>query len=326
MVFTLHLSEYYAKTPRVIASLCMYGQYGVQLFFVVSAFTLFMSFAQRSHVDQKPIRAFLLRRFFRIAPMYWFALIFYVWAEAVKPGYVITALDVAWDKIAANILFLHGWRRRWMNTIVPGGWSVGVEMSFYLLVPLIYRWITSLNKAIALFFISVVVGTALTIPVGHMLISMARPGDGIQVRWFTYYWLPAEMPVFALGIIMYFILKPMMTGGRPMLPKWMNSRNCLLAAGGLVILLALIDAHAKPFTMNWGHIGFSVAFLLLGLGLAQGAPRLFVSKPLKYLGTISYSTTSRTFSSSSGPAISWLFSITTASPWATPLPSSRTIR
>src|SRR6478609_2922831 len=58
------------------------GQYGVQLFFVASSFTLLLS-AQRHPLSYGP---FLVRRFFRIAPAYYVALCGYWIAVAVRPG------------------------------------------------------------------------------------------------------------------------------------------------------------------------------------------------------------------------------------------------
>src|SRR5207244_3532830 len=54
------------------------GAHGVQLFFMVSAITLASSWDARSESELAPARAFYIRRFFRIAPMFWFAGLLYI--------------------------------------------------------------------------------------------------------------------------------------------------------------------------------------------------------------------------------------------------------
>ncbi len=61
-----------------LKSVCQIGGYGVQLFFVISAFTLFQSLETRSREDRRPWPAFLARRLFRIAPLFWVAILFYL--------------------------------------------------------------------------------------------------------------------------------------------------------------------------------------------------------------------------------------------------------
>ncbi len=124
----------------------MAGMYGVQLFFVVSAFTLFWSLHSRSGSDQKPLHAFYVRRFFRIAPLFWLAAIFYTaqhWASLTTHG----PTTVSPATFIATLFFVHGWNPVSVNTVVPGGWSIGAEFMFYLCIPVLFRYIRSLTGA-----------------------------------------------------------------------------------------------------------------------------------------------------------------------------------
>src|ERR1700737_2086167 len=49
---------------------------------------------------------------------------------------MIVAAVQTW-KVLANVRFAHSWFPGAENSVVGGGWSIGDEMSFYLLVPLI---------------------------------------------------------------------------------------------------------------------------------------------------------------------------------------------
>lgn len=59
------------------------GARGVQLFFVASALTLIMSWQTR----RDGVLAFYARRFFRIAPMFWLGIVFFVWLDGFGPRY-----------------------------------------------------------------------------------------------------------------------------------------------------------------------------------------------------------------------------------------------
>ena len=53
-----------------------YGELGVQLFFIVSGYTMMLTFGGK--VDPAAIRSFYLRRVFRIVPLFWIAIVFYL--------------------------------------------------------------------------------------------------------------------------------------------------------------------------------------------------------------------------------------------------------
>jgi peptidoglycan/LPS O-acetylase OafA/YrhL len=52
------------------------GSRGVQLFFVASAFTLCLSYERRKN-EKNPLLNFFIRRFFRIAPLFYCGFLFY---------------------------------------------------------------------------------------------------------------------------------------------------------------------------------------------------------------------------------------------------------
>jgi peptidoglycan/LPS O-acetylase OafA/YrhL len=87
----------------------------------------------------EPLRTsnFFIRRFFRIAPLYYAAIVFYLVWRTVIGGFVVPPqYDVL--GIASNMLFLHGFYPEANNSIVPGGWSTATEMTFYVCFPLLF--------------------------------------------------------------------------------------------------------------------------------------------------------------------------------------------
>jgi peptidoglycan/LPS O-acetylase OafA/YrhL len=98
------------KLPLHLDWLMSAGRHGVELFFVVSAFTLFRSMHNRVEQEHMPIRRYFLRRFFRIAPVYYFVLIvIYVFVRKGVVGYVDPQNpELSIPDLAAHMLFLNG--------------------------------------------------------------------------------------------------------------------------------------------------------------------------------------------------------------------------
>src|SRR5450756_1522485 len=63
------------------------ARFGVKAFFLTSAATLCLSMAARQRVDRHPISSFFIRRIFRVAPMFWLAIVFYRLFQDVMPAY-----------------------------------------------------------------------------------------------------------------------------------------------------------------------------------------------------------------------------------------------
>lgn len=153
-----------------------YGQYGVQLFFVMSAFTLALSLDRLPSLGRREYGDFMMRRFFRIAPLYYLGILFYAtftflsfrlfhYTPFTQPS------DYSAVKVFANFLFLHGLMPEGNSDVVPGGWSIGCEMLFYTVVPFLFlaarkrRWV--LVWALVLAF-------GLTLALHHLAASSPR--------------------------------------------------------------------------------------------------------------------------------------------------------
>lgn len=113
------------------------GARGVQLFYVLSAFTLFNSSYRRFKNESHPKRNFYLRRGFRILPLWIIVVALFCYLD--NKSFWVGGL---------NATFLFGFLRfnRGLE-VVPGGWSLFVEETFYLMLPVIFGEITTLRKA-----------------------------------------------------------------------------------------------------------------------------------------------------------------------------------
>jgi len=133
MVAGAHLTLH---DPRLSAGfLSFYGltKIALELFFALSGFLMLYTWDARAQ-KKASYRGFYVRRFFRIMPLWWLVISFYVWWRGF-------GLDV-W---ALNVTFLFGFVS-FVPRFIPLAlsWSLFVEEVFYLIFPLLLnagrRW------------------------------------------------------------------------------------------------------------------------------------------------------------------------------------------
>ena len=84
-VIILHSLGNYVENKDIFGLLVNKGKYGVQLFFIASAFTLFLSYNNRALKENNVNINFFIRRFFRIAPIYYCGIIFFYFLNGMNP-------------------------------------------------------------------------------------------------------------------------------------------------------------------------------------------------------------------------------------------------
>lgn len=211
LVMFVHTSQLVPGIGEVARKLMGLGQFGVQLFFVVSAYTLCMSFERRSG-ERNSVSAFFIRRFFRIAPLYYMGIVIYFVVRYLDSHYSATALfgvgSYTLKNIMANVFFVHGFVPDANNTIVPGGWSIGTEMAFYLIFPMLFPVVKKVVKHrdikfLALLLISVLlVNLILQREVLNRIFNTPFVNNG-----FLYFNIINQLPVFLVGMGAYFYFK-----------------------------------------------------------------------------------------------------------------------
>ena len=138
-VIAVHSQQQIPTLFQLTSSIFNYGQLGVQLFFVASALTLCLSMTERK--EATPAN-FYIRRFFRIAPLYYFGIILYFLWRISKEYYKTNEINIPSEYsvigVIENLLFLHGFHPKNFNFVVPGGWSIATEMAFYAIFPILF--------------------------------------------------------------------------------------------------------------------------------------------------------------------------------------------
>lgn len=247
--YTTRFVELYGTVGR--PSLAVpYGHFGVNLFFVISGFVIFMTLER----TRRPMD-FVVSRFSRLFPAYWVsvAVTFAVVSWAGLPGKEVTGLQAL-----GNGLMLHGILG--IPHVDGVYWTLQVELFFYAWMLLLF--VTgSLGK----------VHAALLVFIGvRLLYHVAAVGFGVDLPWRVSQVLIASyIPWFALGVCVY------QAARAQSLPP-----AVLLTGGVAVTCLAIVD--------GWVIGLLALVFAALVWAAASGRARWLGNPVLAFLGTISY--------------------------------------
>lgn len=257
------------------------GLYGVQLFFMVSAFTIFMTLERALERDPAIVRNFYIRRVLRILPMFWVGIVVYAFLPGREHYYEGLRLGPSYYFLTA--IFMHGWHPNYINCVVPGGWTIAVEMTFYIVAPFIFfrvrNWRTAVIFFLATLVLFVVANNCLRIAYNHRLIFQHVEDE--LVRQYSSKWFFSQLPVFGLGIVTYYVLHALPEGFRT------RRNGSLLLAASTMCFAAFVllgDRLRVP-----PQFLYAFGFGLLILGLALHPVRFLVNQVMAFVGRISFS-------------------------------------
>lgn len=205
MVAAIHCSQSYESAFGISNLLAPYGSLGVQLFFIISGFTMLLTFG--SQFSSSIVGAFYIRRIARIVPLFWIAIFGYLWLDGLSTRFWAPN-GIHWSEIISTFLFLNGFMPQAINAIVPGGWSIAVEMQFYFIFPVFaYLFIRRQLKTSYIYLLIVVIyGPGLIISRWY-LTDAIRPLLQINeyplITSFFYFWLPNQLLCFGFGFLLY---------------------------------------------------------------------------------------------------------------------------
>lgn len=268
MVIAVHASHGLKDSESLVKTIFGFGGYGVQLFFVASAMTLCMSL-ENNYGKPRWLIKYAVRRYFRIAPMYYLGIVLYFFWSFAKnytqhgllgplPQYTVT-------NVLTNVIFIHGFFPAAYNNIVPGGWSIGAEVVFYVLFPCLFLLYRTVKRPLLLSMFLLVVC--------YLLISVVQwwLGETTAGNNFLYFNIANQLQVFIIGMLGFYYF-PVISRVHPVF-------LCLI-----VFLLGAIGVGVWAQPIHNARFFALVAYAAAFVGLAALAARMKVKE--EWLGEI----------------------------------------
>ncbi len=285
------ISEYFFPGQDFTNSPLYYGKAGVQLFFVLSGFLLFLPYAEWLFGLRARPSALLFykRRALRVGPAYWLSLVILTLAAPLS----LAALQ----DLAVHVVFLSNTSWKTVLSIDGVYWTMAIEVQFYVVLPLIGWLIHALAQKLRLRYAA---GLTLLL---LLLISLSSHvlGDRASLQalpvvvpfLFGYHALSDWLAVFGCGILCslaYVYLTRVIHLTRQE-QGWLRSACTLCFSSGIVLAFALACIPAlQHFAGADLLFGLAAGGLLFGIVLGGNALRRpFASAPMRFLGLISYS-------------------------------------
>ena len=319
MIMTMHVAFASGLQFRSsLGSLFARLEVGLPIFFIVSGFLLYRPYVVSvvSGDPQASAGSFLRRRALRIIPGYWFALVVIALLFGLPLANGSGGLTNGWPTPWMWFLFLTLLSTLRAATAFQGisqAWSIGVEVCFYLMLPVFARTMRRM------------IGTDdSSTQVRRMLVSCAGLYVGSQLwriglvwahpRWITsaVFWLPSHLDLFAIGMSLA-VLSVANDLGRPVprlfdhlgrhpaqswiaaLVLWLVVANPGGVENSLTTMFATVP---RPLEIGSEYVVRQFLYGLAGLFLLAPAVfgpqsaglirRVLSSKPLVWGGAISY--------------------------------------
>lgn len=246
---------------------------GVSFFFILSGFVMIIAYGGKG---KTPINSgkFFMNRLARIYPAYLLALIILVIYMVVR------SRSFTGTEFFLNLFVIQTWFPEYALSLNTPGWSLAVEFFFYALYPFLFNRIyakTGINRLI-LPILAVWIGTQVFFNI--MINSSFYQGFPSNSHNLLYYFPIMHLNEFLIGNL-----------GGLLLLKSRDTRE--VSYTGLLLFLAVLIVILLRFPLPWSyHDGLlAVVFVpfLLFLSKDRGiVSRIFSSKPLVFLGEISY--------------------------------------
>ncbi len=259
------------------------GFLGVDLFFFISGFCLFLPYA-RAAVAGRPARSaahFFTRRVQKIVPSYLLALgVFSVvyWDRFGSPADAVLQLG-------SHLAFVHTLAPSTFYAISGPLWTIGVEVQFYLLFPFIAPWFA--RRPLVAYAALVAVAEAYRI-------AVAVTGNGTSV-WLTNE-VPAFFDLFGAGMLTAWFLaqRHERTADRTRLANGAALGACAAALAVLAVTSSIGRAQGADGMRAWVNdyrLLFGPLCIALGVSCSFAGDRwrrIVTAKPLVWLSAISY--------------------------------------
>jgi exopolysaccharide production protein ExoZ len=276
LVIAVHASQYFSDLSPGVFALANQGARGVQLFFVASAMTLLMSWNARGD----GAKAFYIRRFFRIAPMFYISLPIFLILQGFGPTiYAPDGIGLRHVLMAAT--FTHGFMPDTITSVVPGSWLIADEMIFYAVFPLLMAIRVSFARAVFLTLAATIVCVVIEYRANAGLARIDDPAWRAVWADFFSLWIVNQFPCFLFGLLAARWLEE---GGTVRFPAVL-----VIGASVTAVVVALYPLQIRIVRDISLPVQYGALFAIFALGLSHWRPKALVNPVICWIGKVSYS-------------------------------------
>lgn len=269
MVVMIHTGML-AEFGTVGQAITLAGKYGVDIFFVISGFTIAKTFA-----DARDYRSYLTRRIMRIVPLYWLiitiAMILWISGRFSLPFWM-QELGSQPDlyNFLMHLSMVSYLDYRVANSVLGVEWSIPIEVFWYVCLPPLIYFGKTIPRAIAM----IVVLTILTVLLSF--VSKKLWGTSQPIKWSPI----AYGHLFFIGVISYYLRDRFQSVTSIFPTLW------IVAAVGMFVLAVVVDFGGRSELL-----ALSTAILIVCVTPARAAwvTIPLTTRPMIFLGSISYS-------------------------------------
>lgn len=242
---------------------------GVQLFFVLSAFSLMYS---TEHTMGRPswAKEYFVKRFFRIAPLFYSILALMLLWPLIRWGH----MPFTWEAVLLNFSFAFG-LAPWTG-IVWAGWTVGVEMLFYALLPVL---LLTVRSRLGAFYLAIACTALAYVSRPLLHAHFEHTTDLYSYNWSEFSLLP-NLCYFAFGIYAFRIAAETSLDG---------ARFRRGVAGFATVLLGVLLLASSVWGFRGDKIIWGIGFAALVLWQSKWPGPWSANRFSEYLGERSYS-------------------------------------
>jgi len=295
LIVLLHVLQYVPRPPTIVRqSIGAWSmlETGVELFFVLSGFLLFLPYARAAFIGG-PIpstKRFFQRRALRILPAYWASLAICVMVISLAGSASIGTTD-----IALHIALAHNLLSSTDMSINGLYWTMAIEVQFYMILPLIATVLVSKirsrnSSGVIAIFTGLLLVSAVAFAATHVL---HRLGGGFA-RFVDAPDMFQYLPVFGVGIAASLGFVAATEG--PWADRGSRGISRIIGVTGLALLgfLVLVNQLAVHYpyagTLIPEFTGVAYGAILLGVVLGwQSWERALKRRWIRFVGMISYS-------------------------------------
>lgn len=249
------------------------GYLAVDLFFMLSGFVIWLNYAERlTEGGSGEVRQFLWRRFARIWPLHAVILMGFATFALLLSASGRSSEGYPWAELPLHVMLVQNWGLTSALAWNHPAWSISTEVAAYFLFPTLVMLLKPLARSRV-----VLIGAAGALALGVYLL-FAASGYAVLGEAIPHLGLWRCLAEFAMGAIACLLWQ-----------GWKDTpRAAAIALTGAVIWVIGCWAFSLTETALVPPLFFAG---LLALSLDRGpVSRLLSTRPLRYLGEISYST------------------------------------